>query len=297
MFKKHKLLFRTILFITAIVLAIVVYSGFIEPYRLISSDVVLENKFVPEDSGHITIAFFADTHFSRNYSLKNFEKVLDAVNEKKPDIILFGGDLIDNFNEYTGDMEAIGKSLSQLHAPMGKFAVYGNHDYGGGAHTVYEEIMEKGGFQVLRNESVVFEDIKLILIGLDEFVFGEREPEFADTAQDPGYFNLVLCHEPDIIDMLLDYNIDFMISADTHGGQVNIGQANLSRYRDIFFPPYGRNYIKGIYSFENHYNTALYVNPGIGTAVLPFRFLTPPEITFILIGNCFQPDLYHRLSP
>jgi len=67
-----------------------------------------------------------------------------------------------------------------------------------------------------------------------------------------------------------------MAAGHTHGGQVN-----LPVYDHTYFPPYGRIYRKGVYHFSNGSQTVLYVNSGISTTQLPFRFMAPPEITFI----------------
>ena len=271
-----KLFLRIILILLVIIVLLAVYARFIEPYRLTATEVTINNSAVD-----ITVAVFADTHFSNIYTPKDFEKVIDMINSKSPDIILFCGDLIDNYRTYTGDTEEIAKALARLSAPMGKFAVYGNHDHGGGAYGVYAYIMAAGGFQILKNETVEFDDIDLMLIGLDDFVLGSGNTEIVKSAADPDRFNLVFCHVPDIIDDFLEYDVDFMIAAHTHGGQVNIGQTNIPIYKHIFFPPYGQNYHMGIYNFENERQTTLYVNSGIATTQLPIRFMAPPEVTFI----------------
>ena len=287
MLKILRILFKTILALVVVFALLTVYSRYIEPHRLTVSDVFIENARMDHDSPGITIAVFADTHFSGYYTLNDFSKVIKAINERRPDMILFCGDLIDNYNTYEGDTEAISEALSRLFAPMGKFAVYGNHDYGGGAHRAYGDIMENGGFTVLQNEAVEFEEIKLTLIGLDDFLLGRGSAEFVGLAAGTDCFNIVLCHEPDVIDGLLEYNVSIMAAAHTHGGQINLGQKYITSLRHIFYPPYGRNYIKGLYRFDNDANTVLYVNPGLATTVLPLRFLNPPEATFITITGAY----------
>ena len=285
MFKVSKFFFKFILILLIIGALIFIYARYIEPYRLILTDLTVQNKNVSEDIGDITIAVFSDTHFNDrgSYTLENFQKAIDAINDRNPDIILFLGDLIDNYDNYRGDAWLISEKLSKLSARLGKFAVYGNHDHGGGAHKVYRELMENGGFTVFENEFVKFEDIRLILIGLDDFVLGNGNTEVVGDFAMPGYFNFVFCHVPDVIDDLLEYNIDFMIAGHTHGGQINFGQTNSAKYRSVFFPPYGRNYIKGQFVFENDSGTILYVNSGLASTILPLRFMAPPEITFITI--------------
>ena len=286
MFRLLKFLIKFILFCVVIVALLGLYARYVEPYRLVTSHITVENPYATEDIGDIKIAVFSDTHFrnTNTATISHFQNVVDTINAQNPDIILFLGDLLDDYGDFDGDTALISGALSNLSARLGKFAVYGNHDHGGGAHRVYRTIMENGGFTVLVNEYITLSDIRIRLIGLDDFVLGAGCVETIKPFLTPDYFNLVFCHVPDVVDELLDYNVHLMIAGHSHGGQINIGQVNSARHRDIFFPPYSRNHVKGKYTFENDSNTILYVNIGIGTSILPLRFLAPPTVSFITIA-------------
>jgi len=286
MLKLMKFFAKFIIYLIVVIALLAVYARYIEPYRLVTTHLTVENTYASQDVGNITVAIFSDTHF-RNSDTATFEKfqsVIDTINAEEPDIILFLGDLIDDYNRFLGDAHLISDALSKLSARLGKFAVYGNHDHGGGAHRIYRTIMENGGFTVLVNEYVVLCDINLRLIGLDDFVLGAGTTENVKYFAETGYFNLVLCHVPDVIDRILEYNVHLMVAGHSHGGQVNIGQTHNTRYRHVFFPPYSRNYVKGKYVFDNAAGTILYVNIGIGTSILPLRFMAPPTVTFVTLA-------------
>ncbi|MCL1809819.1 MAG: metallophosphoesterase [Clostridiales bacterium] len=278
MFRTIKAFFQAMLIFIAIAALVAAYARYVEPHRLTSAELAVENNKASAGFGGITVAVFADTHFGKHYTLKNFEKAVSLINSGNPDMILFCGDLIDDFSKYEGDVDEISKALSQLSAPMGKFAVCGNHDHGGGARHAYSDIMENGGFAVLRNEFVLFEDAGIRLFGLDDFLLGSGSTGIVREAADESCFNIVICHEPDIVDGLLDCSVDLMAAGHSHGGQVN-----LFGYRHTFQPRYGRNYFKGAYTSDNAPHTVLYVNPGLGTTKMPFRLMAPPEVTFIAI--------------
>lgn len=251
------------------------YAKFIEPDRLVVKNVSDISYSMKEP---VTVAVFADTHFGFDYSIDDFEKIIDEINSDPPDIILFAGDLIDHLDEYSGDITLISHKLAELEANIGKYAVFGNHDYGGGAEYEYEHIMAAGGFTVLKNEVITIRDKNLRIIGIDDVIIGYGDPSVAYTA-DGNMYNLLLCHEPDIIESIADSNTDYMFSGHTHGGQIRIPY-----YTEMFLPAYGRTYVKGEYSLDNQCGTVLYVNPGLGTTKLAARFGAAPELTYLTIN-------------
>jgi len=255
------------------------YARFVEPYRLTETRMAVSHTNAPDGFSEITIAVFSDTHFSSYYNLRHFEKMKDRINAEKPDIILFCGDLIDDYRTYGGNTVAIADSLAGLNANIGKFAVYGNHDHGGGAKRVFAEIMETAGFVVLLNDAFELPDLNMMIVGLDDFIFGEASVDAAGLARE-DYFNIVLCHEPDVANMLTAYDIDLMVAGHTHGGQIN-----LPGYEHVFFPPFGQIYTQGFYILDSDRSTSLYVSPGIGTTKMPLRFRATPEVAFITVIN------------
>lgn len=278
MLKAIRTLFKTgisiILILVLLILALIGYAHFIEPNRLTVTRIEDTSGVV---SRPLTVAIFADTHFGFQYDLPQFEKAVGRINENPPDLLLFAGDLIDNLSEYPGDPAEISTALSKMKANLGKYAVFGNHDYGGGAEHQYEELMNAGGFEVLINDTVTFEDYNLRLIGIDDLLIGYGDPTVVNQAGADMY-NLVLCHEPDIVESVLGSNTDCMLAGHTHGGQIRI-----PFYTEDFLPSYGEKYVKGEYRLDNENQTFLYVNSGLGTTKLPARLGAVPEITYLTI--------------
>lgn len=261
--------------IVLLAIACIGYGLYIEPERLTVKEI--------EDISYstkqpITIAIFGDTHFGFNYDLDNFQKVVDKINQNPPDIIIFTGDLIDNLEEYNGDTAMISQKLSELNANIGKYAVFGNHDYAYGAEWEYEKIMNTGGFTVLKNQIITLNDYNIKLIGIDDILIGYGDPYIVNNVNTDIY-NLVICHEPDIIDSISNSNIDYMVSSHTHGGQIRI-----PLYTEKFLPPYGKKYVKGEYQINNANQTILYVTSGLGTTRIPARFCAVPELTYLTIN-------------
>ena len=255
------------------------YAGHIEPRLLTSETYTVHSSKVTKDLEDIRIAQFSDTQLGPFYSQEDLKKVVRKINEMKPDIIVFTGDLLDNYSTYEEDPEGISILLDEMQAPLGKYAIYGNHDVGGGAVRVYEKIMEAGGFKVLKNKIMPLElaDGNILnIIGLDDWMLGA--PELTNTLQklNNKEFNVLLLHEPDIADRVTKYPVDLQLSGHSHGGQVR-----LPLIGHIVVPPYGEKYTKGSYNLKGQYPLQLYVNSGLGNTKLPFRFLNVPTITEI----------------
>lgn len=270
------------------------YARFLEPRfidetKLVLTDTAIDGPLPAGFNEPLQAAVIADVHFSQYYTPKDFERVVERINVMKPDLVFFLGDLIDNYNAYEGDTTSIIEQLSRIETSgratvtmengvvHDKFAVYGNHDYGGGLENKYQSIMEASGFHVLINDTVTLDDWALTITGIDDMVIGYGDVSCAKSLSEDTY-NIVLSHVPDVVTELTNEPIDLMLSGHTHGSQISVPFLS-----DQFLPPYGRIFISGEYNFENQRGTTLYVNRGLGTTKLPLRFLASPELTEILL--------------
>ena len=275
-FRRLALLLITVIVVTGSLYA---YARYWEPFHFKVKEVTISSPAVTAEADGTVILAMADSHLGEYYSLEQFERVIDEVNRQKPDMVVFAGDLFDHFARYEGDPALVSEALARVQAPLGKFAVFGNHDYGGGAEFNYQSIMEDGGFLVLKNQYRAIEGKSMSIIGIDDLLIGYGDTRIGSYAR-PDYFNLFLAHEPDIVSEMTEYNLDLMISGHTHGKQVDLGPLS-----DNVLPPYGKHFVKGLYEIDNQRLTRLYVNAGIGMTILPFRFLSPPELTRITLSQ------------
>lgn len=252
------------------------YARYVEPYMLITRTVTIEaTKHVPE----CTIVFFSDTHFGKDYSEKNVERIVKRINRSEPDLVIFGGDFLDNYarDREELDLEYIGAELSKIEASYGKFAVWGNHDYGGGAVRIYQELMTDGGFQVLENESCLIEELNMKVFGYDDYLLGRTEESLYQIQSQ--YFNLIAAHEPVVADFIENTGDNLLLTGHTHGGQVGI-----PAIREKVIPKGSGGYAKGLYTKEEigtKSSLQMFVSSGIGTTLYPIRFLNVPEIVEI----------------
>ncbi|WP_100330746.1 metallophosphoesterase [Bacillus xiapuensis] len=253
------------------------YARFIEPRRLEINELDIAHPLIPAAFHNKKIVQFSDTHLGFQYTLELLQHHVQTINSLKPDIVLFTGDLLDKPNEIKPKTAQSAISiLQQLQAPLGKFSVYGNHDHGGYGTDLYQTIMKRSGFQLLQNESAVLRWGKdqIFLLGIDDAMLGEPNIRQAKKQVQEGSYLILLSHAPDLANDAADAGIHLQLSGHSHGGQIQ-----LPLIGTLITPPYAEIYKEGSYQVAGESGLTLYVNRGLGTTRLPFRFLSVPEIT------------------
>ncbi|WP_163103360.1 metallophosphoesterase [Peribacillus alkalitolerans] len=230
---------------------------------------------LPASFSGLRAVLFSDTHLGFQFQLSQLEKLIDKINHLRPDLIFFTGDLMDNPRTYI-EKDSISPILSKLHAKLGKFCVYGNHDHGGYGSDLYLKIMKESGFIVLKNQATdIFNTSgeKIYIAGVDDSMLGK--PNLSQTIQGipSDSFIVLLSHAPDFAQTASKYPISIQLSGHSHGGQIQI-----PFYGALITPPQAKLYIDGLYNINE---MKLYVNRGLGTTRLPYRFLSRPEITIL----------------
>lgn len=256
------------------------YAKHLEPFWLEINSYSIEKPNIPQSFKGTKIIQFSDTHLGFHYDIQHFKSIIQKIENEKPDIIVFTGDLMDEPQHYLNP-DGIIPYLQALHAPLGKFAVYGNHDHGGYGTNLYGQIMKRSGFTLLKNEVVPItkgQDF-FYLAGLDDAMLGK--PDFQTmTNMNKDTFKLLLSHAPDLADVASSFGFDVQLSGHSHGGQIKIPFLGA-----LVKPPYAENYYDGLYEIDSGNPLTLYVNRGLGTTRLPFRFLSRPEITIFTLDS------------
>jgi hypothetical protein len=175
-----------------------------------------------------------------------------------------------------------------LHAKYGVFAVLGNHDGWYDDGDVAAEL-SKIGYSVLQNQAVVIEKDgqKLTILGLKDHMKAENWQRFSNENKQvladisDGGDVIALEHSPDILpiitgDLSISPNLKLIIAGHTHGGQIWLPIVG----SPIVPSSYGQKYAFG-HVKDN--GVDMFVTTGIGTSILPFRFMMPPEIAVLTI--------------
>jgi len=260
-----------------------IYAGEISRHEISIQRITVTLPRLPEAFRGLTIAQLSDFHYAEYTEAYFIKKVIKRVNTLKPDVVVFTGDYITkgfwpapDMLRFTGECAEI---LGGVECPL-RYAVLGNHDcavklY---CHAMHEALEERG-IPVLENRALPLErdGARLWFAGTADYLFGGAcIDEAVPAASREGEPVVLLVHEPDLLPQVARYDVDLMLSGHTHGGQVRF-----PFLPPMFLPEMGRHYVEGLYRLGS---TQLYVNRGIGTVNLPFRFNCPPEITLITLA-------------
>lgn len=277
--KEHPILNKIILTIIIITILIISYSTIIEPNIINIKEYKIESKLIPDSFHGTKIVHFSDIHYGTTINKKQLEKITNKINELKPDIIVFTGDLLDkNINLTKNTEKELITYLSNLKCSLYKYAIFGDEDL---KNKQYQEIMTTSGFTILDNKTtpLYYKDTTPILItGYNPIVSKPNYTILTDLidSKDPtNYFKLVLTHEPDSIDKFINYNPNLVLSGHSLGGSIDFKFT-----KPLLLPENSKKYFK---DYQKIKNTDLYISNGLGTTGLNARLLNPPSINLYRI--------------
>jgi len=250
------------------------YARDVEPTLLTVHQENIYSKRLPKQFNNYRIVQFSDTHIGFQYTVKQLRDLADTVNSLEPDLIVFTGDLVDQPDLYNWNPQLI-DALQQFQASK-KLWIYGNHDHGGNGTTILKNLMNQAGFSLLLNEHQILKrgQGQITIAGIDDMSLGQPDIDTALYGAPADQFTILLSHAPDFADIAKSYPIDLQLSGHSHGGQVRLPFVG-----SLITPSYAQKYVRGKYVLENetdHMN--LFVNSGIGTTRMPYRFLCKPEV-------------------
>ncbi len=238
--------------------------------------VTIRNRKLAEAAGGARMAQITDLHISRLGSRER--RLQNAIERLDPDVIFITGDLVAS--------DAGIKPCIELIATMTKrrtvIAVLGNNDHSYRENRVDTKLLvrklREAGARVLRNESVRLqcdgtESPPLYVVGLDDN-FLWYDDYFRAMTNVPAHVpKILLAHSPGIVEKIPAEEVDLVLSGHTHGGQIVLPFIG-ALYTNPSLLSWKR-FVAGMYKE----GTTLYVNRGIGSAVLPVRLFSRPEIT------------------
>lgn len=253
----------------------VVYGSFIEPHLL----TVTRHTVDFPSSQKLRITVISDLHLGPYKGEAFAKRVVRAVNRTLPDVVLIAGDLL--FTEEADPQQLYG--LRGIRAPLGTFAIIGNHDLGYSNVTgqrqsradIVHAMLESMGMTVLRNESTVLHmpTGDLAIVGVDDPLWQEYSLEEAMREVPAGVPTILLSHSPDVILHPRSSAAQLIVAGHTHGGQIRlpfIGPVAMIPDR------VGNDFDQGL--FANDDDTTLAITRGVGESGPRARLFAVPEI-------------------
>ena len=260
-------------------------------YRHTVRKVKLRFKNLPENFKGYKIVQISDVHSGSFFNPQKLQKAIDLINEQDADVVLFTGDMVNNYADEFKPFIPLFKSIK---AKDGKFSILGNHDYGDyGAWNSREEKAQniptlknyqaEAGFKLLRNENIALEKNgeKIYLLGVENWgikpfpQYGDLDKALKGVPEDA--IKVLMSHDPTHFDEVVKKHkthVHLTLSGHTHGMQFGLDLKNIK------WSPVKFKYKKwaDLYESEGKY---LYVNRGFGVIAYPGRVGINPEITVI----------------
>jgi uncharacterized protein len=275
------------------VFVLISYGHFWGRYSIIKIQQDLYFDKLPQQLEGLKIVQLSDIHLgSFNKNPKVLQETVSIINMIKPDILLFTGDMVNNFAD---EMEGFQPYFRGLSARYGKFAIQGNHDYGDYSSwpdsTAKQINLNKirdgfvqSGFKLLLNEwkNIEVQDTSFALIGVENWGHPPF-PQYAKLDQamvgiPDNIFRILMSHDPAHWGSIVvpETDIPLTLAGHTHGAQFGIKIAGIE-----FSPIYiiQKNW-GGLYKSDNQ---LLYVNRGLGTIGFQGRIDMRPEITILTL--------------
>lgn len=249
--------------------------------NITTTNIIIKNEKVPDDFCGYKIAEIADLH---NHQWG--DKLITRIEKEKPDIIVIAGDFVDSSHtDFDVAMDFIDEAKNI--API--YYVTGNHEAGLNNYMELEKRMIDAGVHMMDDtrEYIEKDSSKINIIGIQDPDFVERDnfqgiqKSIVTTKLIPllnqDYYNIVLCHRPELFDGYVETGADLVITGHAHGGQVRIPfVGGLIAPNQGLFP----KYTEGVYH-EN--GTDMVVSRGLGNSVIPVRINNMPELVIITL--------------
>lgn len=265
-----------ILFIILLISLLFLYAKYVGIKGLIVKEYRIESNILTSNFSGIKIVHFSDLIYKSTVDKNDVKELISRINELKPDIVVFTGDLVNKNKKYKNeDIEFLEEQLLNIEATIGKYAIYGDADY---SFEDYKTIMEKAKFNILNNsydEIFYKNNDSMFIVGLSssskEEVKFEEAFSFYKEDEKRKYI-IVLAHDGKTIKLLDDttYEVDLILGGHSLNGSVVVPYYGGVFLDDLADKYYQEHYSKGI--------TDIYISSGIGTNKYPYRIFNKPSI-------------------
>ena len=222
----------------------------------------------------LILAIVSDTHLDRWFGTRQLKKLVRLIDEQGVDAVLLAGDIM-NDSTYYYDKTQMHAQLSQLTAPLGVYAVLGNHDYSGNQVAIAHAVT-RAGIKVIDNKTVSLNDAVWLVGRSDETDAGRPSAAELVSVIDTNKPVIMLEHSPSESELISQLPVDLHVSGHTHGGQIFPLTTVMPYFKPLW---YGAKKING---------TQFLVTSGFGFGAVPFRLGIRSEIWVVTLVGKYQ---------
>ena len=267
---------KIILIIILVIAGIILYGRYVNTKGLKVKEYAIINETLPENFHGLKIVHFSDILYGQTTTINDIAKMIKKINELKPDIVVFTGDLFNkNITANDSEIKLLTEELSKIKTNLYKYAIAGDSDSSN--YNNYQSIMTNSGFIILNNSNELLYykgNTPIKIVGLTNTE--DLESSYKEEALEPS-FTIALMHEPDQIEKISEYRTDIAFAGHALGGVINIP----------FIGGIIKNDGANKYITDHHLvnNTDFYVSSGIGTDNIKFRIFNKPSINLYRLYN------------
>lgn len=280
--KKQKIIKACIklsIFLVVFSIIFYAYTTYISTITVGVREYRIKNEKIPNSFNGLKVAQFSDLHFGSTMFNDNFKNIVKLINERKPDIVVFTGDLIyKKYKLQSKEQEELIDELKSINASLGKYAILGDED-----NEKVSTIFNQSNFTVLRNEYELLyknDDNPILLIGTytNEIDVEKAFGYFNEANHNANIFTMTLIHKPDTFNEInSSHHSDLYFAGHSHNGNVRIPFKNYPLFKVEGAKEYNQDYYKVD-------NSDLYISSGLGTPN-GIRLFCRPTISFYRLSN------------
>ena len=255
------------------------YTTYISSKLITVKEERIINEKIPSSFNGLKLIQISDIHYGSTIFKKDIKKLVNDINERNPDLVVFTGDLIDkNYKLKANEQEYLIKELTKIKTSIGKYAVRGEED-----KNQFDTIMNQSQFTILNNSyDLIYNNSNnpILIVGINstDAKIDEAFKYFSEPTHNSNIYTITLLHQPDLVDAIIDkYNSDLILAGHSHNGQINIPKIG-----GIIKKEGAEKYINEYYQLGE---TQLYISSGIGTNGIGFRLFCRPSINFFRLSS------------
>ena len=259
------------------------YTTYVSSVKIKVREYRITEKKIPASFNGLKIIQLTDLHYGTTMFNENVKDIVKMTNDRKPDLIVFTGDLINkNYKLTNKEQEEIIKELKKLSASLGKYAIIGDED-----NEKTNNILNQANFTILKNESELIyqkNNEPILLVGLSSNSKNQNIEKaysyFKQNVFNSNIYTITLLHEPDTVDDIIgSYNSDLFLAGHSNNGNIRLPFVKYSLFKVDGAKKYDQDYY-------NLGNSKLYISSGLGTTNKSnIRLFCRSSINFFRLSN------------